>query len=332
LAIMGGRHLQDGRAVLRRPWVLTTAGVLLAATAVALTVHASSSRANSTADGPAPVDSSDSAAAPPTSSSAPAAPSTAPSSTASPAPSAPAASATVTAAVTGLTASMPAGSYSLAEVNLTTGATYSDGAGSGMDTGSIVKLDILETLLLQHQDLGTSMSADEIATATKMIENSDNDAAETLFEEVGGRDAIARINPRLGVSTNTVLGPTDYWGLTTTDGPDQIALLKNLVTTGPLTSAAQQFALGLMRNVESDQRWGVGVVADAGTDFANKNGWLAVDDDGDRWLVNSLGVLTVHGQPVLIAVLTQHNSSFDAGIALVEALARAVVPAVTTSS
>jgi hypothetical protein len=161
-----------------------------------------------------------------------------------------------------------------------------------------------------------------------MIENSNNDSAQDLFEDIGGRDALLAANPRLGVSAGTVPGPSDYWGLTTTDAPDQITLLKNLVTTGPLTSASQQVILGLMRNVESDQRWGVGVVADAGTAFANKNGWLAVDDDNDLWLVNSIGVVTVNGQLVLIAVLTQHDSSFDTGISLVQSLATAVVPAV----
>ena len=68
-----------------------------------------------------------------------------------------------------------------------------------------------------------------------------------------------------------------------------------------------------MRNVESDQRWGVGVTADAGTDFANKNGWLGVDDDNGLWLVNSTGVVTINGQQVLMVVLTQHDSDFQSG-------------------
>ena len=33
-----------------------------------------------------------------------------------------------------------------------------------------------------------------------------------------------------------------------------------------------------MRNVEADQRWGVGAAADKGSRFANKNGWLSIDD------------------------------------------------------
>ncbi len=100
-------------------------------------------------------------------------------------------------------------------------------------------------------------------------------------------------------------------------------------TGSPLDAASQAFALGLMDDVEADQRWGVGVVADAGTTFANKNGWLAVDNDNDLWLTNSDGIVTVDGQQVLMSVLTQHNQSENDGIALVESIAQAVAPALT---
>ncbi len=39
-----------------------------------------------------------------------------------------------------------------------------------------------------------------------MIENSDNDAAETLFEDIGGRDALIAANTALGLK-NTTPGP-----------------------------------------------------------------------------------------------------------------------------
>jgi beta-lactamase class A len=199
-----------------------------------------------------------------------------------------------------------------------------------MLTGSIVKLYILETLLLQEQASG-GLTSGQASTATRMIENSDNAAAETLFEAVGDRTGLQAANGKLGL-VNTTPGPGDYWGLTQTCATDYITLLKNLVLpTSPLTAASQSYILGLMRNVEADQRWGVGVAADPGTDFANKNGWLAVDDDNDLWLVNSVGVLTIHGQQVLMAVLTQHDSDFNSGVALVQSLATAVAPLVAAA-
>ncbi len=38
--------------------------------------------------------------------------------------------------------------------------------------------------------------------------------------------------------------------------------------------------------------------------------------------------MTIQGQPVLIAVLTQHNASFDAGVDLVQSLATQLAPLV----
>ncbi|MBV9592727.1 MAG: serine hydrolase [Actinobacteria bacterium] len=237
--------------------------------------------------------------------------------------------ATVDAEIASLTSSLGPSGVSVAALNTVTGASYSYGATGGMNTGSVVKLDILETLLLEHQQAGQPLTDDEDANAMSMIENSDNDAAEALWEDVGSDQAVSRANQTLGPLPNTVPGADDYWGLTITDASDQLLLLRNLVSTdGPLDAASQAYALNLMRNVESDQRWGVGAVADAGTTFANKNGWLAVSDDDNLWLVNSLGIVTVQGQQVLLAIMTQHDSSESAGIATVESIAAAVAPAV----
>jgi Beta-lactamase enzyme family len=249
----------------------------------------------------------------------------------------PAALAATDRRVRALTAQVPPGGVSVAAVNTATGARYSYGATDGMLTGSVVKVEILETLLLQRQDRGTQLSDDETATARTMIENSDNDAAEDLFYAIGGRDGLVASGPRLGL-THTIPGPKpDFKGLTRTSASDCIVLLENLLRPAPLRSYARSLVLGFMRNVEADQRWGVGVIADPGTTFANKNGWLSVEEDNpdglgdsDRWLVNSIGIVTVHRQQVLMAVLTQHGPDFATGIHLVEALATAIAPAVLT--
>jgi beta-lactamase class A len=233
------------------------------------------------------------------------------------------------AELTAMTSSLGADGVSVAALNLTSGATYNFGATSGMTMGSIAKLDILETLLLQHEDSHQALSDDDVTLAISMIEASDNDAADSLWAEIGSDPAVTAANQRLGVPTLAV-GTGGYWGLGTTSAAQQLTLLNNLVSTGgPLDAPSQAFALGLMHNVESDQRWGVGSVADPGTVFANKNGWLANDADNDLWLINSDGIVTVHGQQLLISVLTQHDDSQDDGISLVEQIAAAVAPAVS---
>jgi len=80
-------------------------------------------------------------------------------------------------------------------------------------------------------------------------------------------------------------------------------------------------------------------VADPGSTVALKNGWLSVDNDNDAsenddglWLVNSVGIVTVHGQQVLLSAFTQHGPDYAGGVRLVEALVRAITPAVVAES
>ena len=248
-----------------------------------------------------------------------------------------AAAASVNSALRRLAARLPAGGVSVAALNMTTGARFSFGSGGGMRTGSVAKLFLLETVLLQHQDAGTPVSDDELALVTPMIENSDNKAEYSLFLDAGGRDALVDAFPRLGLN-HSIPGYSDP-ALTATNATDGITSLQNLVRDRPLNAYSRSLALRLMRNVESDQRWGVSAVADPSSTVALKNGWLSVDNDNDAsenddglWLVNSVGIVTVHGQQVLLSAFTQHGPDYASGVRLVEALVRAITPAVVAES
>lgn len=223
-----------------------------------------------------------------------------------------------------LAADRPPGSVSVSVLDTTTGARYDFGQTSGMTGGSTMKLFLLEAELLREQDLGLGPDTAD-ALLAPMIENSDNASADAIYSLISGGSGANAALGRLGLE-DTVLDPDGEWGLSTTSARDQVTLLGHLVSEdSPLTESSRSYALSLMRDVESDQRWGVGSTADAGTTFANKNGWLAVDADDDRWLVNSDGVVTSHGHVLLICVLTQHNDSFDDGVSLTEQLAQAAV-------
>jgi beta-lactamase class A len=228
---------------------------------------------------------------------------------------------------------LPAGAISLAVRDERTGATFAFGAHGGMWTASVYKVLVLETLLLERQDSGSWFSSGELDEITRMIEQSDNVAGYDLFLDAGGNTALATAAQRLGLR-HTVIGRSDPT-FTTMSARDGLALLDCLVHRGPLTPRSQLFMLNLMRSVETDQRWGVGVLADPGTTFANKNGWLGIDnangpgeDDNGLWVTNSLGIVRVHGHQLLVAVLTRHNPDLDTGIRLVERLARIAAPAV----
>ncbi|SDJ00313.1 Beta-lactamase class A [Frankineae bacterium MT45] len=228
-----------------------------------------------------------------------------------------------------LMASHPGIDVSVAALNLTTGASFRYGSTQGMVEGSVVKLDILLSGLAEDDD---GLSSTQGSNAAAMMENSDNGAADSLFVSIGGNSTLNTANQRFGL-TSTNLDPSGQWGLSTTSASDQILLLKQLTNASSvLSSQEKSYALGLMGDVEADQRWGVGAAADKGTTFVNKNGWLNLDDDDGLWLTNSDGIITVNGQKVLLSVLTQHNSNFAAGVSLVEALAKAAAPGVITDS
>lgn len=237
------------------------------------------------------------------------------------------AQAVLAAEAAGLTAGRPASSVSIAAIDTTTGTRVGWGAGSGMTAASVFKLLLLEGALLQNQDHDQLPGDGEADALTAMIENSDNDAADRVYAAIGGHAGVTATLDRVGLPA-TVLGPDDQWGLSTTSAADQLTLLTDLVSAqSPLSSVSRTYALQLMANVEADQRWGVGVATDPGTTFANKNGWLDVDDDDGRWAVSSVGVIQVSGHQVLLAVLTQHDADLSDGTALVESLSRAAATA-----
>ncbi len=242
-------------------------------------------------------------------------------------PAPPTAQQNLTAAVAPVIA-QSGGDAAVAVDDLSTGTTAAYDGSTEFDTASIVKVDILATLLYQLQQTGQSLTTAEQYLAATMIENSDNDAASDLYTDVGGSPAIDAANQVFGL-TQTTVGTDGYWGLTTTTAADQIQLLRTVFTSpSPLSPESQNYIQGLMSQVESDQQWGIPAAADPGTPFMVKNGWLP---NPTRWEINSIGEVVHDGQQLLIAVLSAGNASEQAGISLVEAVAAKAAGALTAT-
>ncbi|WP_159672972.1 serine hydrolase [Streptomyces mexicanus] len=197
------------------------------------------------------------------------------------------------------------------------------------DTASIVKLDILAALLLQAQDAGRHLTAQERALAAPMIQHSDNAAANTLWREIGLAPGLEAANKRLGL-TATKGGPGGKWGLTRTTASDQIRLLRAVFDDGltpqsgtaALTEASRGYIRTLMSRVAADQSWGVSAASGSGA--ALKNGWLQRNTT-DLWDVNSVGRITAGGHRYLVAVLSDGSATMGQGVSLVEKTAKAAV-------
>jgi len=220
---------------------------------------------------------------------------------------------------------------SIAALDTVTGQSMQYGSSSGMVAASAVKAEILVATLLDHQDAGTSLSDADDLRATQMIESSDNDAASALFDEVGGTAAMNAASVRLHMG-HISIGDDGYFGFTVTNAQDQITLLKSLVDpASPLDSNGRAYALGLMRNVDTDESWGVTAASDTGSNPAVKNGWLPVDSDEGRWAVTSIGVITAGGHETLLAVFTQHQDEEQYGIDFIERASKLVVAGLATT-
>jgi hypothetical protein len=206
-------------------------------------------------------------------------------------------------------------------------AAFGEGA---FDTASIVKVDILATLLLQAQDAGRKLTAQERDYTAKMIQKSDNDSTSALWTQIGSAAGLDAANERLGL-TQTQGGEGTVWGITQTTAQDQVRLLQSVFgAKSPLSSASRAYMQQLMYHVDVDQAWGVSAAADEGRPTALKNGWLQRSQT-QKWDVNSIGRIEKDGRVYFMAVLLNGCSTEEVGIKLVEQAAVAAVTAFADS-
>jgi hypothetical protein len=211
------------------------------------------------------------------------------------------------------------GNIAAAVYDVDANTTFLYHPGLREQTASIIKVNILALLLDQAQRSGHPLSAGNIATATGMIEISDNDDATTLWDEEGGAPAVAAFDRRLDMTQTT---PNVAWGLTTTDPRDQLRLLEHIALPNDvLHYDYRQTELYLMEHVSSEDYWGITAGPGPGVRVAVKNGWLPV---GNGWQINSVGMVRGHHRFYLIAVMTNGNPSEGYGIDTIEGISRIV--------
>jgi beta-lactamase class A len=170
------------------------------------------------------------------------------------------------------------------------------------DAASVIKVTIISALLLKVGG-PAHLTQKQRNLAWLMITESDNNAAQALWEEVGITDMQVFLN-KAGMP-HTVLNYA--WGLTGITAQDQMTLLKLLTTRGKvLSNASRAYVLYLMAHVVSYERWGVPAGAPADVTVHVKNGWLPYPDpDTDDWHINSIGAFTGHNITYEIVILTE---------------------------
>ena len=233
------------------------------------------------------------------------------------------------------------GTVTAAVYDVTTGQTWTFGSSRPQAEASVVKLNILEALYARDDagadDAGAGsgsvgLSASDASLAEQMMEDSDNDAATTLWYAAGGPSRIASFNTSAGLTRTAPSScvqcpdfPWPGWGLTTTTPTDQLALLRELIKPSTLLTGAQRnAALELMENVTPSQRWGVSGGVPAQATVALKDGWLPLNSSNTNWQVNSVGWISGSGRDYLMAVLTTGNPTEQYGIDTISQLSALV--------
>src|ERR1700759_2434603 len=97
-------------------------------------------------------------------------------------------------------------------------------------------MNMLEELYAQHDTDSGELSASDTSLAREVMEDSDNDAATTLWNEAGGPSRIAPFNPLARLTDpepSSCVQCPDFpwpgWGLSTTTPADQLTLLRELI-------------------------------------------------------------------------------------------------------
>ncbi len=222
------------------------------------------------------------------------------------------------------------GTATAAVYDVASGQTWYLRPGDVQDTASIVKVDIMATLLDQSMTSGQPIDPEEQSLLTSMIEVSDNDAATALWNSVGGPTAIGAFNASIGMTETTPSScltcpgfPWPGWGLTTTTAADQIILLRHLILPNTeINDSERNEALNLLENVTASERWGVSGGVPPGVTVALKNGWVPLPDS--LWQDDSIGWISGDGRDYLLAVLTDGNPTEDYGIATIDTLSSLV--------
>jgi beta-lactamase class A len=221
------------------------------------------------------------------------------------------------------------GTVTAAVDDLNTGNIFLYHPGVVEDEASVVKVDVMATLLAQQPGGGVPTEPSQQQLLASMIEESDNDSATELWDQVGGPAAIASFNRKANMTSTTPSTcvtcanfPWPGWGLSTTTASDQLTLLRQFVVANSLLTAAQRsYGLSLMEQVEPSESWGVSAGVPSGVTIAIKNGWLPLNGEMN-WQVNSEGWIDGDGRDYIVSMLTTGNPTEQYGINTIESMSQ----------
>jgi Beta-lactamase enzyme family len=170
-------------------------------------------------------------------------------------------------------------------------------------SASVVKAMLMVAYLNEPWVRGRALNAHDKSLLTPMITESDNDAAQQVFDTVG-QPALRALAHRVGM---TDFETSPIWGETEITARAQTLFFLHIDSFIPERHRA--YAMSLLASIIPSQRWGIGEVAPRGWSLYFKGGW-----GYGTGLLDHQVVLLVRGcARVSIAVLTMYDGSHTYG-------------------
>ncbi len=192
--------------------------------------------------------------------------------------------------------------------DLTRNRYYSANETTPFVLASSAKVYIMVSYLDWVEGQGRGPTGDEITTLTAMIENSDNNAAQLLYDRIGFDAGLRRFLQKIGI-TDYAACP-DGWGCAQLSPAAMAQMLALLYEGRVLNSADRHLALDLLSHVEADQQWGIGDTAPPGATVYMKDGWLDYPTPG-IWTLSSSGIVSTKSETYVLVIYTQNQPALD---------------------
>ncbi len=178
---------------------------------------------------------------------------------------------------------------SFSAIDKVSGARVGDRRASQTNnTESVIKTWLAADLLLAVQRRERPpLSPAESALLVRMIRNSDDDAAQTIYRQLGGDASIEHMIKLCGMTDTTIY--SGWWSLTQMSSRDMVRLGQCIEPGRHLDRGNAGWLLALMRTVSPDGSFGIqrAMPAGRGVRVAIKNGWTMHSGTG-LWNVNCL--------------------------------------------
>jgi hypothetical protein len=170
-------------------------------------------------------------------------------------------------------------------------------------SASVVKAMLLVAYIDQPSVADRALNSYDKSLLTPMITESDNDAAQVVFDTVG-QGGLQALADRVGM---THFATSPVWGATEITARDQTKFFLHIDSY--MAPRHRGYAMYLLAHVIPSQRWGIGEVAPKGWKLYFKGGW----GYGTGLMDHQVALLVRGCARVSIAVLTMYDGSHAYG-------------------